>query len=51
MDSSLTITGKITAIEALKQGLADLIDLCDIVMYKFASEAQRFGKHEPMEES
>ena len=46
----LTITGKITAIEALKKGLLDLADLCDIVMYKFAAEAQRFGKHEPMEE-
>jgi len=42
--------GKVTAIEALKKGLVDLVDLCDIVMHKFKSEMVRFGKHEPVQE-
>ncbi|RPB25399.1 RBP11-like subunits of RNA polymerase [Terfezia boudieri ATCC MYA-4762] len=41
---------KVTAIEALKRGLVDLVDLCDIVMHKFKNEMGRFGKHEPVQE-
>jgi len=50
MNIRIQTYGKITAIEALKKGLVDLMDLCDIVMHKFNTEAQRFGKHDPVEE-
>ncbi|KAI5804031.1 putative DNA-directed RNA polymerase subunit [Peziza echinospora] len=47
MNVRIQTYGKVTAIEALKKGLTDLVDLCDVVMHKFSVESANFGKHEP----
>ncbi|RPA87140.1 putative DNA-directed RNA polymerase [Ascobolus immersus RN42] len=36
--------GKVTAIEALKKGLDDLMDLCDVVSEKFTAAKDAYGK-------
>ncbi|KAF8427326.1 DNA-directed RNA polymerase III subunit C19 [Tirmania nivea] len=50
MNIRIQTYGKVTAIEALKKGLVDLVDLCDIVIHKFKTEIGKFGKQEPVHE-
>ncbi|KAF8457169.1 DNA-directed RNA polymerase [Terfezia claveryi] len=50
MNIRIQTYGKVTAIEALKRGLVDLVDLCDIVMHKFKNEMGKFGNHDPVQE-
>lgn len=40
-----------TAIEALKKGLLDLVDLCNVVMDKFKVEGEIFGKQADNEDA
>ena len=40
-----------TALEALEKGLADLMDLCDVISDKFSTELHHIGRstHDGME--
>lgn len=42
--SSNRILGKVTAFEALKKGLDDLMNLCDVVSEKFTAAKEAYGK-------